>query len=435
MKALVQRVTKASVVVNGEVISSIGNGLCVLIGIKTDDTIADAEYIAEKLLKMRVFDGAAGKRWALNVMDKEFEILCVSQFTLYHILKGNKLDFHRAMSTSAAETFYKNFLEELKRKYKPIFIKVEKQENFNSLLLSSSSNLKKKSIKTDVNIDSDIPSNSKECETEADVDNDDSEQLIRQLSRQFSNSSISSEETKVTKLRNNYDFLGTSIVSSTQIVCKESIISELVYQYLLNSMDKQLAKNDGNYQFTSSTTVIRKARSQELSKNDCDTNDIIDVILRLDNYDNNHPYIRKYELPFSIYLGIDEQIEFLKEHPNLKVHLDATGSVVRLPYKSSKQVVNAMKFISDQKHSNDFDGVNDDKHDIDDTFVLENNFSGAIAYESSKHFQRYLPIKNKVETDAEKSALDVVTKKLITIPAGSNVITAEDILITDVYSI
>ncbi|XP_044590033.1 D-aminoacyl-tRNA deacylase isoform X2 [Cotesia typhae] len=45
MKALVQRVTKASVVVNGEVISSIGNGLCVLIGIKTDDTIADAEYM------------------------------------------------------------------------------------------------------------------------------------------------------------------------------------------------------------------------------------------------------------------------------------------------------------------------------------------------------------------------------------------------------
>ncbi|KAH0546377.1 D-aminoacyl-tRNA deacylase 1 isoform X1 [Cotesia glomerata] len=123
MKALVQRVTKASVVVNGEVISSIGNGLCVLIGIKTDDTIADAEYIAEKLLKLKVFDGATGKRWALNVMDKKFEILCVSQFTLYHILKGNKLDFHRAMPTSAAETFYKNFLEELKRKYKPEFIK------------------------------------------------------------------------------------------------------------------------------------------------------------------------------------------------------------------------------------------------------------------------------------------------------------------------
>ncbi|XP_057342045.1 D-aminoacyl-tRNA deacylase 1 isoform X1 [Microplitis mediator] len=123
MKAVIQRVTKASVVVNGEVISSIGNGLCVLIGIKSDDTIADAEYIAEKILKLKIFDGATGKRWASSVMDKDFEVLCISQFTLYHIMKGNKLDFHRAMSTSSAESFYKHFLSELKQKYNPERIK------------------------------------------------------------------------------------------------------------------------------------------------------------------------------------------------------------------------------------------------------------------------------------------------------------------------
>ncbi|EFN82949.1 D-aminoacyl-tRNA deacylase 1 [Harpegnathos saltator] len=122
MKAVIQRVSKASVLVDGEVISSIGNGLCILIGIKRDDGRADVEYIVRKILNTKIFDDN-GKRWSASVMDKKYEILCISQFTLYHILKGNKLDFHRAMSAQESEPFYMNFLAELRKKYSPELIK------------------------------------------------------------------------------------------------------------------------------------------------------------------------------------------------------------------------------------------------------------------------------------------------------------------------
>lgn len=56
-------------------------------------------------------------------MDKKYEILCISQFTLYHVLKGNKLDFHRAMPAQESEPFYMNFLAELRKRYRPELIK------------------------------------------------------------------------------------------------------------------------------------------------------------------------------------------------------------------------------------------------------------------------------------------------------------------------
>ncbi|KAF7989645.1 hypothetical protein HCN44_008319 [Aphidius gifuensis] len=123
MKTVIQRVTKASVTVDGKVISSIGNGLCVLVGIKNDDTIEDLDYIVRKILNLKIFDGENGKKWSASVMDKQYEILCISQFTLYHTLKGNKLDFHQAMTASLAEPFYNNFLSELGKKYEPKYIK------------------------------------------------------------------------------------------------------------------------------------------------------------------------------------------------------------------------------------------------------------------------------------------------------------------------
>ncbi|XP_078053328.1 D-aminoacyl-tRNA deacylase isoform X3 [Augochlora pura] len=122
MKAVIQRVTKASVSVNGEIVNSIGNGLCVLIGIKRDDTLEDIKYIVKKLLNIKIFDGN-DKKWGANVMDKQYEILCISQFTLYHNLKGNRLDFHRAMSAQESEPFYNNFLAELGKNYKPELVK------------------------------------------------------------------------------------------------------------------------------------------------------------------------------------------------------------------------------------------------------------------------------------------------------------------------
>ncbi|XP_054000031.1 D-aminoacyl-tRNA deacylase 1-like isoform X2 [Hylaeus anthracinus] len=123
MKAVIQRVTKASVSVEGEIISSIGNGLCVLIGIKRDDSMEDMKYIVRKVLNTKIFDGDSGKKWSANVMDKEYEILCISQFTLYHNLKGNRLDFHRAMPAQESESFYNKFLVELGKNYKPKLIK------------------------------------------------------------------------------------------------------------------------------------------------------------------------------------------------------------------------------------------------------------------------------------------------------------------------
>ncbi|XP_006614446.1 uncharacterized protein LOC102681677 isoform X1 [Apis dorsata] len=122
MKAVIQRVTKASVSVDGQVISSIGNGLCILIGIKRDDTIEDIKYIVKKILNTKIFDDD-NKKWNANVMDKQYEILCISQFTLYHALKGNRLDFHKAMSAQDAGPFYNKFLIELGKNYKPELIK------------------------------------------------------------------------------------------------------------------------------------------------------------------------------------------------------------------------------------------------------------------------------------------------------------------------
>ncbi|XP_022107006.1 uncharacterized protein LOC110988076 isoform X2 [Acanthaster planci] len=123
MRAIVQRVTKASVTVGDELISSIGKGLCVLVGISRDDTPKDREYIARKLLNLRVFEDDKEKKWDKSVMDKQLEMLCVSQFTLYSILKGNKPDFHSAMAGDQSQQFYQEFLDILRKDYKPEQIK------------------------------------------------------------------------------------------------------------------------------------------------------------------------------------------------------------------------------------------------------------------------------------------------------------------------
>ncbi|KAJ9590728.1 hypothetical protein L9F63_016244 [Diploptera punctata] len=123
MKAIIQRVTKASVSVEDEIVSQIGRGLCILIGISRDDTKKDMEYIVRKILNVRIFDGDKGKRWDLSVKDKNYEILCVSQFTLYKVMKGNKLDFHNAMAADKSQDFYNEFLTLLKSQYQADLIK------------------------------------------------------------------------------------------------------------------------------------------------------------------------------------------------------------------------------------------------------------------------------------------------------------------------
>ena len=94
MKIIVQRVQSASVSVDGNIISSIGKGVCVFVGIHVKDTPKERDTIVRKLLNLRVFEDEKNKRWCKSVKDLNLEILCVSQFTLYHIMKGNKPDFH-----------------------------------------------------------------------------------------------------------------------------------------------------------------------------------------------------------------------------------------------------------------------------------------------------------------------------------------------------
>lgn len=127
MRAVIQRVASASVLADGEIVSSIGRGLCVLIGISRDDTREDMDYIVRKILSLRLFssddEDHYDHRWSHNVMEKGFEVLCLSQITLYQTLKGNKLDFRHAMQPELSKEFYRDFLTEIRKRYKSELIK------------------------------------------------------------------------------------------------------------------------------------------------------------------------------------------------------------------------------------------------------------------------------------------------------------------------
>lgn len=85
-------------------------------------------FRVRKILNLRVFEDESGKHWSKSVMDKQYEVLCISQFTLQCVLKGNKPDFHLAMPTEPAESFYNSFLDQLRKTYTPELIK-GRQEN------------------------------------------------------------------------------------------------------------------------------------------------------------------------------------------------------------------------------------------------------------------------------------------------------------------
>lgn len=78
---------------------------------------------ARKLLSIRLFDDENGKRWQKSAKDLQYEILCVSQFTLYNRLKGNKPDFHLAMQGADASNLYNSLLQQLGAQYIPDKIK------------------------------------------------------------------------------------------------------------------------------------------------------------------------------------------------------------------------------------------------------------------------------------------------------------------------
>lgn len=116
MRALVQRVTKASVVVNENLVSQIGNGILVFVGFTHNDTIDDIEYIVNKIINLRIFDDSNGVM-NLSVKDKNYEVLSVSQFTLYgDTKKGNRPSYVNALNHEEAAKLYDIFNQKLKEK-------------------------------------------------------------------------------------------------------------------------------------------------------------------------------------------------------------------------------------------------------------------------------------------------------------------------------
>ncbi|KAI5446221.1 uncharacterized protein LOC127138014 isoform X1 [Lathyrus oleraceus] len=124
MRAVVQRVDSASVEVEGRTVSEIGPGLLVLVGIHDSDSDADADYICRKVLNMRLFSNEdTAKAWDHSVMQKNYQVLLVSQFTLYGFLKGNKPDFHVAMAPQRAKPFYASLVDRFRNAYNADAIK------------------------------------------------------------------------------------------------------------------------------------------------------------------------------------------------------------------------------------------------------------------------------------------------------------------------
>ncbi|KAK5164799.1 D-tyrosyl-tRNA(Tyr) deacylase [Saxophila tyrrhenica] len=119
MKTVIQRVKSASVTVDGNLISTIGRGLLIFAAIGKDDTAKEAESMASKILKVKLWDDDAGGKWKRNVQDIEGEVLCVSQFTLLaSTKKGNKPDFHKSAPASKGKELYDTFFNQVRSLYR-----------------------------------------------------------------------------------------------------------------------------------------------------------------------------------------------------------------------------------------------------------------------------------------------------------------------------
>ncbi|KAL2264452.1 hypothetical protein VTK26DRAFT_17 [Humicola hyalothermophila] len=118
MKAILQRVLSASVTVDHEVVSKIGKGVLVFAAVAPGDTEKEADSLAAKVLKLKLWDDESGARWKNNVQDINGEVLCVSQFTLLaSTKKGSKPDFHGAMGGDEAKRLYEYFYRKVQEGY------------------------------------------------------------------------------------------------------------------------------------------------------------------------------------------------------------------------------------------------------------------------------------------------------------------------------
>jgi D-aminoacyl-tRNA deacylase len=120
MRSVVQRVSSASVRVGGEEVSSVQGGLLILLGVRKGDTAEDLEWMAEKVLNLRIFDDDAGTM-NLSVLDVKGEVLVVSQFTLLaDARKGRRPSYIDAASPDEAKRVYEAFCDRLAVSGRPV---------------------------------------------------------------------------------------------------------------------------------------------------------------------------------------------------------------------------------------------------------------------------------------------------------------------------
>lgn len=114
MRAVIQRVSRASVTVDGKVVGQIGRGLLVLLGVATGDNEASADYLADKTTGLRIFEDDSGKM-NLSCADNGGAVLVVSQFTLYgDVRKGKRPSFDRAARSEEADRLYEYFVSRIR---------------------------------------------------------------------------------------------------------------------------------------------------------------------------------------------------------------------------------------------------------------------------------------------------------------------------------
>ncbi len=120
MRAVIQRVKSASVTVEGRVVSEIREGLLVFLGVAQEDTLADIDYMANKIANLRIFEDDQG-RMNLSILDIDGEALVVSQFTLYgDCRKGRRPSFIAAARPEKADPLYQEFMDKISQLEVPV---------------------------------------------------------------------------------------------------------------------------------------------------------------------------------------------------------------------------------------------------------------------------------------------------------------------------
>lgn len=116
MKIVLQRVKEASVEVEGKVVGKIGQGVCLLVGVEKGDSERDAEYLAKKVVELRIFPDKEGKM-NLSLQDVQGEVLAVSQFTLVgSVRKGRRPSFDKAEAPEEAEKVFNSLVDSIKQR-------------------------------------------------------------------------------------------------------------------------------------------------------------------------------------------------------------------------------------------------------------------------------------------------------------------------------